>query len=97
MCFKINTGKPNNYSMCMPKICPGSIHIVSSENKDTRWFSFWDHASAWDQRWHSEQLVHAYAYFLDAKSPWNLQPYDPDTAGEPTDTMGLRNTAWNVT
>lgn len=59
-----------------------------------RWFAFWDHSIRWDSRWHAEQLVHQYAFWLEGKNPWTLcQSGD----AEPSDQLySLRVAAWNV-
>ena len=46
--------------------------MMASDHKDIRWFSWFDRSVAWDNVWHTEGMVHAFQWFTDGKSPWNL-------------------------
>ena len=71
----------------------GTPHVFNSEHKDVRWWSFYDHSCKWDLRWHSEALVHQYAWWRDGINPWSLHSSDADPSEQ---IFSLRTAAWNV-
>lgn len=68
--------------------------MIGERYKDSRWFSFFDHAQKWNIKWHTEMMILAYSFFLQGKDPWSLSPPKDNT--EPTDTFSSRVAAWNV-
>ncbi len=67
----------------------------SSSHKDTRWFSFWDHAVAHDQNWHVEAMCLGFTYWLDGANPWDLKP--PELLGSGvSETYSARLAVWHA-
>eukprot|EP00435_Cladocopium_sp_Y103_P061586 s902_g23.t1 len=70
----------------------GSHHVKSETHKDVRWFSWFDHAVAWNKSWHVEAMVNTMQWFSEGISPWhNL----PAPTGD-SDSYSSRVFAWNV-
>ena len=64
----------------------------ADEHKDVRWFSFYDHTSSWNRRFHLEAFVMEYAWFCDGKSPWHL----PDQSAANSEAYSSKLVAYNV-
>jgi len=79
-----------------PAAIAGSAHLKSDEHKDVRWFSFYDHAVAWDCRWHCETLCHAFSFWCEGKSPWHLKNDEGDQE-QFSESYSTRVFVWNVT
>ncbi|CAK9112534.1 Uncharacterized protein SCF082_LOCUS52168, partial [Durusdinium trenchii] len=70
----------------------GTAHVRADERKDVRWFSFYDHTSSWNRRFHLEAFVMEYAWFCDGKSPWHL----PDQSAANSEAYSSKLVAYNV-
>ena len=79
-----------------PTLLEGSTDVLADTFKDVRWFAFFDHAKAWNVRWHAELLTLAFACFLEGKCPWKLAPVDMSDDASQNDIFSLRVAAWNV-
>lgn len=72
--------------------CPEGKHLHSSVCKDSRWYSWYDHAVAWNRKWHCEAMVHSAAFWMEGKNPFGM-----DVAGkEADDSYKSREYAWTV-
>lgn len=89
----IHTLYPVNGVHTVIRHLAGSAHVHSETFKDSRWFAFWDHAQRWDAQWHQQCLVHAAAFWMEGKNPWDLEP----SAGtDSSESYSLRLSVWNV-
>lgn len=69
--------------------------MIGTVTKDSRWFAWYDACVGWDAVWHVECMVHAFAWWLDGVSPWDLTSQD-SAAGGNSESYSSRVVAWNV-